>query len=163
MSMEFKTFLVNSYGALPSGQARRIAGGEVIRIHGSRRNNEGAFCSPICVAVTGLDRFVLEVLNLPVHDEIETLVRAKRGRTSTMHSRCDVSVTLETADFEFVLKLGSILRERMTWGREASDSRDGSIEAGTADALSRFAGLLRQYSAQTRDMEKTRPDALFAF
>jgi len=160
MSLEFKRFLVNSYGGLASGYVKGALGADVFRIDVSERTDEGAAPFPIYVAVTGLDRFVLD---LPMHDEIEQLVRSRGGEMSAMNSQCRVSVTLETTDYGFVSQISSVLRERMGSDQEDSDSHDESIAARTAESLRYFAGLLKQYSVQTRGMEKTRPDGLFAF
>lgn len=160
MSLEFKTFLMNSYGALESGHARMAVGADVFRIDVFKPPHGGALPVPIYVAVTGLDRFVLD---LPLHDEIEQLVRAKGGEMSTRNSQSRIRVTLETTDYEFVLQLSSLIRERVDAGQEDSDSNEESIEPHTAQSLRYFAGLLKQYSVQTRGIEKTRPDGLFAY
>jgi hypothetical protein len=160
--MEFKTFLVNSYGALALRQASEAACGEVFRIDSPNRNNNGVFCSPIYIAVTGLDRFVLKIASLPMHDKIEQLVRQKGGDLWTVNSRYGVSLTLETADFEFVSHLSSMIRDCTASRQEGANGDDESTGARTAEVLSDFAGLLKQYSVQTRGIEKTRPDGLFA-
>jgi hypothetical protein len=61
------------------------------------------------------------------------------------------------------LQLSSIIRQHIGSGQQSPDSDDESIAARTAGSLSHFAGLLRQYSVQTRGIEKTRLDGLFAF
>jgi hypothetical protein len=159
MSLEFKTFLINSYVTLASRHVKDAVGGDIFRIDISKRSHEGVPPLPIYVAVTGLDRFVLD---LPMHNAIEPLVRSKGGEMSTMNSQGRVSVTLETTDFEFVSQLSSLMRESTALGQERPNTNNESIEARTAESLQDFAGLLKQYSVQTRGIEKTRPDGLFA-
>jgi hypothetical protein len=159
MSLEFKTFLVNSYGASSSVRVKEAVGADVFRIDVSGRTDEESPSFPIYVAITGLDRFILD---LPMNDGIEQVVRSKGGEMSAMDFGPRVSVTLETTDFEFVLQLSSIIRERMALGHEDSGSHGESVETHIAESLSYFAGLLKQYSVQTRGIEKTRPDGLFA-
>jgi hypothetical protein len=159
MSVEFKTFLVNSYGASASVSVKQAVGPDFFRIDVSKRIDEGGYPLPIYVTVTGLDRFVLD---LPLNDRIEQLVTSKGGKMSVMDLGPRVSVTLETTDYNFVSQLSSIIREPMVLNHEDSGSYDESVEAHMAESLRYFAGLLKQYSVQTRGIEKTRPDGLFA-
>jgi hypothetical protein len=163
MSLELKTFLVNSYGALASRYVKEAAGAEVFRIDISKRAHEEVPSFPIFVAVTGLDRCVLEIVGLPMHGEIEQLVKSKGGEMSIMNCQHHLRVTLETTDFEFVSQLSSNIQEGMALGQDDPNSNEESIKARTAESLHYFAGLLKQYSVQTRGVEKTRPDGLFAF
>jgi hypothetical protein len=163
MSLELKRFLLNSYGALAHGHVKGLPGHDSFRIDDSRQTAEGSTPCHIYIAVTGLDRFLLYLVNPPMSGDVQRLVRSKGGEVSTTRSQYQIRVVLESTDFAFVLQLSELILDLGASGQVHSDHNHETIDSRTAESLSRFAGLLKQYAVQTRGMEKTRPDGLFAF
>jgi hypothetical protein len=163
MSLELKRFLLNSYGAPAHRRVKEIPGHDSFRIDDPKQAAEGSTPWRIHVAVTGLDRFLLHLTNTVMNDDIERLVKSRGGEVSTESSQCQMRVALECTDFAFVLQLSELILHPVASGQVHSDQRDETTCSRMAESLSRFAGLLKQYAVQTRGMEKTRPDGLFAF
>lgn len=163
MSLELKRFLLNSYGHFVEKTVKGDREEEFFKIDDAKDSDKGpAFCR-VYVRVTGFDQFLLWFTNLPMNHEVEQLVISKGGEICTEHSGCQVSLSLETTDFQFVLQLSELVRVIVAPGRTSSGRDYKWICSRTADSLHRFAALLRQYEKQTSGMEKTRPDGLFAF
>jgi hypothetical protein len=163
MSLELKRFLLNSYGALAHGHVKELPRRDVFRIDDSRQTGEGSTLCHIYVAVTGLDQFLLHLGNLPMSHDVERLVGSKGGYVSIERSQCQISVALECTDFAFVLRLSEQILDLDASGEVDSGQNHELIYSRVAESLRRFAGLLKQYAVQTRGMEKTRPDGLFAY
>ena len=163
MSLELKRFLLNCYPTFANREAKDFAKAYSFRIDDLKEFREGSMPCHIYVEVRGLDRILLNLTDLPMNHEIEELVKSKGGEIRTEHAHCCVSLTLETADSQFILQLSELVRA--TDGPTTRDSHQDNhwICPRIAGSLCRFAALLRQYEMQTRGIEKTRPDGLFAF
>jgi hypothetical protein len=163
MSLELKTFLLNSYPTFPNKDATYFAKEYSFRVDDAKESGESSMSCHIYVEVTGLDRFLLHLTNLPMDHEIEQLVKSKGGKIFTQHAHRRVSLILETTDSRFILQLSGLIGATDGSTPRGSDQNDKWICPRTAGSLCRFAGLLRQYETQTRGIEKTRSDGLFAF
>jgi hypothetical protein len=163
MSLELERFLFNSYVPVPNKEVKDATNRRYsFRIDDLRGFEGPTFCR-IYVKVTGLDRFLLHLTDSPMNHEIEQLVKSKGGEILTEHPHCRVSLTLETTDSRFIFQLSELIRDVAGPTRRYSGQDYEWICSGTAVSLYRFAALLRQYEKQTRGIEKTRPDGLFAF
>ena len=163
MSLELKRFLLNSYGSFVHKGVRGNREDHVFKIDDAERSDKGSISCHIYVTVTGLDQFQLHLTNSPMNDEMEQLFQSKGAEIRAKDSHCDVSLTLETSDHQFVLQISGLLQHMVPPARSHYDRNDARTCSPTADSLRRFAGLLRQYERQTCGIEKTRPDGLFAF
>ncbi|UCD88273.1 MAG: hypothetical protein JSV01_11230 [Desulfobacterales bacterium] len=159
MSLELKQFLVNSYRPFVDERAKDVANDYSFQVDDAKKADEHSLSCHIYVKVTGIDHFLLYMTNSPMNHEIEQLVASKGGQVLREGAHWHVSVTLETADFVFILKLSEVIRDIVSLGRRYADSSYEQICPHTANSLERFANLLSQYEKQTRGMEKTRPDA----
>ena len=163
MSLELKTFLLNSYPTFANREAKYFAKEYSFRVDDVKEYSGGPMSCHIYVEVTGLDRFLLHLTNLPIDHEIEQLVKSKGGKIFTEHAHCRISLTLETTDSQFILRLSELIGATHGPTPRGPDQDEKWICPRTAGSLCRFAALLRQYEAQTRGIEKTRSDGLFAF
>ena len=163
MSLELKTFLLNSYPTFANREAKFFAKEYSFKVDDVKGSDGGSMPGRIYVEVTGLDRFLLHLTNSPMDHEIEQLVKSKGGKIFTEHAHCRVSLTLETTDFRFILQLSELIGATDGPTPRGSDQNNKWICPRTAGSLCRFAALLRQYETQTRGIEKTRSDGLFAF
>jgi len=163
MSLELKTFLLNSYPTSANKDAKYFAKEYSFRVDDAKESAGGSRSCHIYVEVTGLDSFLLHLTNLPMDREIEQLLKSKGGKIFTEHAHCRVSLTLETTDSRFILQLSKLVGATDGPTPRGSDQNDEWICPRTAGSLCRFAALLRQYETQTRGIEKTRSDGLFAF
>jgi hypothetical protein len=163
MSLELKTFLLNSYPTFANKESKYFAKEYSFRVHDAKESGGGSMSCHIYVEVTGLDRFLLHLTNLPMDHEIEQLVKSKGGKIFTEHRHCRVSLSLETTDSQFILELSELIGATDGPTPGGSDQKDKWICPLIAGSLCRFAALLLQYETQTRGIEKTRPDGLFAF
>jgi len=157
MSLELKQFLLNSYPVFGSREAHRF------RIDDIKKSDDPSMGCHIYVKVTGLDRILLHLTNAPMNREIEHLVKSKGGDISARHGRYQIALTLETADSQSVFELSDLIRKLLEGPGRSFNQDHEHLCRRTADSLSRFASLVRQYDKQTHGMEKTRPDGLFAF
>ncbi len=71
MSLELETFLLNSYPTFPNKEAKYFAKGYSFRVDDVKESAGGSMSCHIYVEVTGLDRFLLHLTNLPMDHEIE--------------------------------------------------------------------------------------------
>ena len=163
MSLELKRFLLNSYRSFVSRDVGRNEDDTYFRIDDAKQSDKGSMCCHICVRVTGLDRFRLDLNNLPSNHQIEEVVKSKGGEIRAADSRCHISLALNTSDSDSILTLAGLIRGVVGPRQRRSDPNHVRIWSRTADSLDRFASLMRQYEKQTSGMEKTRPDGLFAF
>lgn len=157
MSLELKQFLLNCYPVLVSREAHHF------RIDDIKKSDEPSMGCHIYVKVTGLDRMLLHLTNAPMNREIEDLVKSKGGDISARHGRYQIALILETADSQSVFELSDLIGTLPEGPGRSLNQDHEPLWRRTADSLSRFASLVRQYEKQTRGMEKTRPDGLFTF
>ena len=162
MSLELKRFLLNSYAAFPLQGDEHGTVEYVFKIHDASNRDDPQHACRINVKVTGFDRFVLELTNVPGSEGIEQLVSAYGGEVLGGRTGCDIRLSLDTKDSETVLELGQLLRDSVERSRGRADENYMLMCRRAADSLDRFAGLISQYERQTQGMEKTRPDGLFA-
>jgi hypothetical protein len=162
VSLELKRFLLNACRPYVDERVRDIANDYAFRVNDAKDSEGASFCH-IYVTINGMDRFLLHLANVPTNFEMAQLVASKGGEIFGDDQHDYIRVPLETADFEFILKLSEAIRNIFRPERRASDKGHVTICMRAADSLHWFSGLMRQYEAQTRGIEKTRPDGLFAF